>query len=200
MHEPTSPITLHGATPHSAPRLVTDPWSGDFQITHTGTTLSLVPEEGACAVIGAARWALREVHVHHPSEHALPDVDAVAEFHLVHRDEAEGFLVIGVLAVVADGGGPHPAVDAFLADAPVDESTADGTAPFAPYELLPSDRTNLRYVGSLTTPPFTPGVNWVCMAQPISITRAQLIDLRSRFPQNALARCARGDRPLHTCG
>jgi carbonic anhydrase len=52
-------------------------------------------------------------------------------------------------------------------------------------ELLPADRRYYTYMGSLTTPPCTEGVQWVVMRQPVTVAPEQ-IDLFSRiYPMNA---------------
>ena len=41
-------------------------------------------------------------------------------------------------------------------------------------ELLPKDRNYYTYMGSLTTPPCSEGVNWVVMEAPVAAAAAQL--------------------------
>jgi len=41
---------------------------------------------------------------------------------------------------------------------------------------------SFRYTGSLTTPPFTTGVSWVVLAQPITFSADQMARFRRIFP------------------
>ena len=54
-------------------------------------------------------------------------------------------------------------------------------APLDPSSLLPALRSTYRYAGSLTTPPCTEGVSWNVMAQPISMSKAQIDKLTAAF-------------------
>ena len=195
--KPSSPIELVGSQPSEAPPLDLDGWAVGFRIAHTGLTLSLTPEAGCGLCVGAERWELNEVHVHHPSEHTLPSVDARAELHLVHRNRNDDILVIGVLVTQSDS--LHPGVAEFLASAPAAHEEVFGDGRFAPYDLLPAQQESLRYVGSLTTPPFAPGVRWVCMTTPIGASQAQIEQITSAFPTNACPQSPLGDRPLLRC-
>lgn len=50
--------------------------------------------------------------------------------------------------------------------------------------LLPAGRTTWRYRGSLTTPPCTEGVAWVIMAEPLTLSAAQLYTFAAIHPNN----------------
>lgn len=41
---------------------------------------------------------------------------------------------------------------------------------------------SFRYTGSLTTPPFTTGVSWIVLAQPITFSADQMVRFRRLFP------------------
>lgn len=52
-------------------------------------------------------------------------------------------------------------------------------------QLLPVDRRYYTYMGSLTTPPCSEGVQWVVMRHPVTLAPEQ-IDLFARiYPMNA---------------
>jgi carbonic anhydrase len=48
--------------------------------------------------------------------------------------------------------------------------------------LLPSSLESYRYTGSLTTPPFTEGVNWVILAEALELSATQVQAFRDLFP------------------
>jgi carbonic anhydrase len=41
---------------------------------------------------------------------------------------------------------------------------------------------SFRYTGSLTTPPFTTGVSWIVLAEPITFSADQMARFRRLFP------------------
>ncbi len=50
-------------------------------------------------------------------------------------------------------------------------------------KLLPDERESMRYSGSLTTPPFTEGVQWDVMAEQVEFSRAQIDSFRELFDE-----------------
>ena len=71
------------------------------------------------------------------------------------------------------------------------EQVLTGTR-FNPAHLLPKSTAHYRYDGSLTAPPCTEGVLWLVMKQPLTLSAAQLAQLKALFPPNA-----RPVQPLH---
>ena len=62
---------------------------------------------------------------------------------------------------------------------------AAARAPLDLNELLPTDRRYFTYMGSLTTPPCSEGVQWIVMRQPVTVT-AEQIELFARiYPMNS---------------
>jgi len=60
--------------------------------------------------------------------------------------------------------------------------------------LLPADQTYYSYMGSLTTPPCTEGVQWLVMKTPVEISRDQVSHFTALYPMNARPLQARNDR------
>jgi carbonic anhydrase len=54
-----------------------------------------------------------------------------------------------------------------------------------PNDLLPQDRRYYTYMGSLTTPPCSEGVQWLVMRQPVSATPEQIEIFSRMYPMNA---------------
>jgi carbonic anhydrase len=91
------------------------------------------------------------------------------ELHFVHADAAGTLAVVGVLLEVGEA---NPSYDVLWdAQTPGGESTV---ADFDLTTLLPGNLRRYRYAGSLTTPPCTEGVNWNVVAEPASLSQAQL--------------------------
>jgi carbonic anhydrase len=102
---------------------------------------------------------------------------------MLHKD-AEGRLA--VVAVLLDKGPAQPIVQTVWNNLPLERHTEVAARVLLnPAELLPADRRYYTYMGSLTTPPCTEGVQWVVMRTPQTATPEQL-DLFARiYPLNA---------------
>jgi carbonic anhydrase len=50
-------------------------------------------------------------------------------------------------------------------------------------DLLPEERESFRYAGSLTTPPFTEGVRWIVLAEPLTLSKRQIQAFRELFDE-----------------
>lgn len=154
-----------------------------FTVIDTGHTVQVDVAAGSALTLGGRRWELVQVHFHHPSEERIDGraFDMVA--HLVHRD-AGGHLL--VLAVLLERGSEQPQVQAVWNNLPLERGEAvpaAGTIDLA--GLLPADRRYYTYMGSLTTPPCSEGVQWVVLQQPVQLSAPQ-IDLFARlYPMNA---------------
>jgi carbonic anhydrase len=122
------------------------------------------------------RYDLTQFHFHSPSEHTVDGKPAAAEMHLVHAAAGGELAVIGVLI---DAGVRNSRFDPIWKHLPAQAGPAqklDQTINVA--DLLPSDPRTFRYTGSLTTPPGTEGVHWNLMVEPVTVSQAQIDELR----------------------
>jgi carbonic anhydrase len=103
--------------------------------------------------------------------------------HMVHKDD-EGRLA--VVTVLFDKGPAHPILQRVWNNLPLERNDeAQARVTLDASELLPADRRYYTYMGSLTTPPCSEGVQWVVMRQPVTAAPEQ-IDLFARiYPMNA---------------
>jgi len=124
-------------------------------------------------------YNLIQFHFHEPSEHTITGFDpAPMEVHLIHQavdkngitDPNGAKLVIGVLINVGEANTGFGAVMTALKEHNSPMQTIDAN------QMIPSATSQnfFTYTGSLTTPPCTPGITWVVMATPITISQAQL--------------------------
>jgi carbonic anhydrase len=139
--------------------------------------------QGNSMEIGGKRFELLQFHFHRPSEERIDgrQFDMVA--HLVHKN-SEGQLA--VVAVLLDKGSVQPLVQTVWNNLPLEkmqEVRARGNIDMN--QLLPTDRRYFTYMGSLTTPPCSEGVQWVVLRHPVAMSPEQ-IDVFSRmYPMNA---------------
>ncbi|MFC7331084.1 carbonic anhydrase family protein [Marinactinospora rubrisoli] len=139
-----------------------------------------VPHGAASVTVGGKEFELQQLHFHTPSEH-LVDGDATpVEQHLVHQ-AADGELL--VLGVRIEQGAPSE-VDTVLADPPAECGPDSERAGVDLRALLPEDLSSYRYTGSLTTSPFTGGVNWAVFAETVTASPGAIGDLDAVFPEH----------------
>jgi len=137
-------------------------------------------------VLDGQRYDLVQLVFHTPSEHVVEGKTYAMEIEAVHRASSGALAVVSVLVNAGEQG---PAFDPIAQALP---TTAGASAPTkGPVNLaalLPNDRTAIRYLGSLTTPPCTENVRWAVLRNPIQLSTDQV---------NAISKIyARNNRPL----
>ncbi|MGM1061327.1 carbonic anhydrase family protein [Saccharothrix sp. Mg75] len=146
-------------------------------------------EPGAGHVtLSGVRYDLVQFHFHTPSEHRFAGHADPLEMHLVHRSAAGKLLVIGVPLRV----GAPSTVDRVLAHLAPECGEEVHIADVDLNTLLPANRATARYTGSLTTAPFTEGVQWFLM-QEKTVTQATV----SRFQHMFYEGNSRAPQPLN---
>lgn len=162
------------------------------RVFNNGHTIEVEVEPGTSIELRGVSYRLIQFHWHAPSEHTLgpQGTHHDMELHLVHRNDAGGLAVIGVFvrqghtnehlepiwAVLPDEAGEEHHLGLHLTDA----------------DLLPEHRQYYFYPGSLTTPPCTEGVLWHVMAEPVEMSRDQIVEFIEAINHSC---CARNDRP-----
>lgn len=164
-------------------------------IINTGHSVQVNYPGSDTLVIGDERFELLQYHFHSPAEHRVAGREFPAEVHFVHRAANGRLAVIGVLI---EEGAANPAYDPVWQNLPTEKGreihlehvTVDVDA------LLPRETASVRYVGSLTTPPCSEGVEWIVMTTPVSMSGAQLATLRAVLSGNNRPIQPRHDRPV----
>ena len=125
------------------------------------------------------KYNLVQFHFHTPSEHLENSQATPLEMHLVMTDAAKNILVVGRWV---NYGAVNTSLAPIFSDLPTnttDHLTVDN---FNLNTLLPSNLDSFRYTGSLTTPPFTEGVKWIDLAQPLFMSAGQVQAFQTLFP------------------
>lgn len=180
-----------------------------LEVVNTGspdefaTVRANVPAGAGGLTVEGVKYELLQFHWHTPSEHRVAGEEFPMEMHLVHQGPGGSLLVVGIFL---REGHRHGELEKVFADLP-DEGETTSVAGFKLSRLLPGDRRSLRYRGSLTTPPFTEGVSWVVLADPLDVP-GELIDAfqtlfpdgNSREPQPLNGRTPRTDAKWKSVG
>ena len=136
--------------------------------------------------IGSDFYPLAQFHAHAPAEHVIGSQIYPAELHFVHIRHDGKIAVVGVF--LQEGLKDNPAFEVFLNNMPTvaGEKNASSGILFSPAALLPARKTAFyTYAGSLTTPPCSEGVSWYVLANPITVSTAQLVKLETLYKDNS---------------
>jgi carbonic anhydrase len=164
-------------------RLVNTGSPGEF-----ATVRADVPAGAAHITLRGVRWELEQFHWHTPSEDEIEGRRAPLEMHFVHTRADEAILVI---AVLIERGRNSGAIEPMFRELPRERNETRQVSGVPLRALLPEHRESFRYMGSLTTPPFTEPVRWVLLADSISISRRQIGAFRALSRRATAARCSR---------
>lgn len=180
-----SPVDLVPTVKADLPPIKFDYTEIPTEILNNGHTMQVaVPPYGLTMKVDERTYQLVQFHFHTPSEYHIEGQSFPLEIHLVHKDENGDLAVVGVLV---KEGGVNPTLEQIFWGGPekagqtkrlIDVKT-DLNA------LLPENRTYFRFMGSLTTPPCSEGVNWYEMRTPIEASMEQIKKFQAMFPMNA---------------
>ncbi len=154
-----------------------------FGVIDNGHTVQANMAAGNFIELGGKRFDLQQLHFHRPSEERIDGRQFEMSVHLVHKDE-QGRLA--VVAVLIDKGQPQPTVQKVWNNLPLEKGEENpARVALDLNELLPGERRFFTYMGSLTTPPCSEGVQWVVMRQPVTMSPEQIELFARIYPMNA---------------
>ncbi|RZS31348.1 carbonic anhydrase [Herbihabitans rhizosphaerae] len=162
------------------------------------TVRAIVPAGAARLVVGDETYELQQVHWHTPAEHRVNGHRYPLEEHFVHKSASGKQLVVGVL--VANEHAHNDQVGRLFAAMPHECRPDRGVGNVHLRQLLPRDlAVSYRYDGSLTTYPYTEGVSWIMLRQPLAVGHQQIDQFARTFPRgNAREVRPLGDRTVLT--
>ena len=164
-----------------------------LKVSNNGHTIEVDYAPGSFILHGGARYELVQFHFHTPSEERINGraFDMVA--HLVHKS-AQGKLA--VVAVLLSAGKEQPMLQQVWNAMPGTPKRTRERLDVAinAKALLPADPAFYSFMGSLTTPPCTEGVQLLVMKTPVDISREQISHFTALYPMNARPLQAQNDR------
>ena len=164
------------------------------EIFNNGHTIEIETEGVNTLTLDGVVYELKQFHFHTGSEHRMDGRGYDMELHLVHAAADGSNAVIGVfLKRGPSSGALAPIFEALPDDLNVHRQL---DAPFSAEAFLPQSRDHYRYVGSLTTPPCTEGVQWVIMSEPVTVSDEDIAQFAERIHFNARP-VQRRARPAH---
>ncbi len=115
-----------------------------------------------------SNYALKQFHLHVPSEHHIKGKAADMEIHFVHTNDKEEISVVGVLVTE---GGANTELNKVITQL---KKHSEDTLSINYDKLLPKDRRYFLLIGSLTTAPYQEGVRWQVINKPITASKEQI--------------------------
>lgn len=163
-------------------------------IIDNGHTIQVTVDEGSTFTFGDKIFSLKQFHFHTPSEHTLDGQHAPMEMHMVHQSKDGSLAVVGVL--IQEAKAPNENFAKIIANLP---SAKGETKHITDVTLelkvhLPKDNYAYHYMGSLTTPPCSEGVQWLVLRDPVLLTKDQIEAFSSRIGPNNRPTQAVNDR------
>ena len=168
-----SPVDIRRATATPLGRLVTHYPTVTGKLFNDGHRVQVNVHSGS-VTIDSVRFDLEEFHFHWPAEHELIGTRPPAEIHMVHKTAGGRVAVVGTWIRVGARNREWDEIWAHLPSAGGD--TTDVTVSIERlfgFSDLNAERV-YRYCGSLTTPEYAEGVNWLMRRTAITMSRAQL--------------------------
>jgi carbonic anhydrase len=179
-----SPIDLDQANAVGDLEVSTDWRAGPLTILNSGKTVQANFEPGSYLTSGGTVFKLVQVHFHTPSEHTFSGETYPLVGHFVHATDQGELAVLGVLFEEGEANGELQKVIDAARDAGADPSAMKG-ATLDPNGLLPDELEVYRYMGSLTTPPCSEGVNWHVVEDTMQASAEQIGAMASMMGMNA---------------
>ena len=134
-----------------------------------GYTVQVDFKPGQMMSTSGMEFKLLQFHMHTPSEHVISGEPYPLVSHFVHANDDGALAVLGVMFEEgASNAELQKVIDALSGGTKEAPVTLDNS------KLIPSDLSAYRYMGSLTTPPCSEGVNWHVAKTPLTASKMQI--------------------------
>ncbi|OQR92137.1 bifunctional monodehydroascorbate reductase and carbonic anhydrase nectarin-3-like [Achlya hypogyna] len=198
---------LKSQSPIDIPQLYSTPNTGKVDVAFVNPADGILKNEGETLkvfwnggkdnnfALNAKKYSPLQFHFHAPSEHRVRGFQYPFEMHIVHQAEDKGLAVLGVLFEISNE--DNPFLDevwssiANLGDHGSNVTVAGISG--VPLNISADQSSFYRYSGSLTTPPYTEGVEWTVVSQVQKMSKAQLDTYRAKIHEDS----ARETQPLN---
>jgi len=179
-----SPIDIAGGFKGAGDRIKFDYNQTPLSIVHNGHTVQANYAPGSGITVSGKRYELLQFHFHTPSEHAVGHKRTAMEVHFVHKSADGQLAVVGAMMRI---GAENRALRKLWSNMPMKAGPAHKMAGVRinGLDLLPKNRSYHRYMGSLTTPPCSEGVNWFVLKQPLQVGAGQVDKFTTAVSVNA---------------
>jgi len=178
-----SPIDIPSSTPTHSPDIKFNYQPMPMTIVNNGHTIQVNADGNSFIKVEGDRYKLLQFHFHALSEHTYGGKHTPMEVHFVHQNKAGEYLVVGIFLKGGDANADYAPVFENLPGKPGEPNAVEGVS-LDTIELMPEKRSYYRYAGSFTTPPYTEGVKWFVMAEPLELSAQQIAAYTALYPDN----------------
>ena len=154
----------------------------DYKVEDNTHTIQINDLQSRYITIGNKNYSLAQFHFHIPSEHTIDGKKYAMEIHFVHKDDKNKLAVLGVLI---KEGKSNKFIENILASTDKSNKSKFSLEEHNIMDLLPENKAYYHYLGSLTTPPCTEGVNWYVFRNPIEASKEEIAKFQKMFKSNA---------------
>ena len=179
-----SPVDIRGSGKGELPPMGFNYTNSPAEVVNNGHSIQVNMASGGSVKLASGEYKLVQFHFHAPSEERIKAKAFPMDAHFVHRDEEGKLAVIAVLFKTSKKDN-HALAKIFDVMPTSPESKTEIKDGVDPTDLLPATQDYYSYVGSLTTPPCSEGVQWQVLKTPVSVSRAQLKAFQKLYPMNA---------------
>lgn len=179
-----SPIDIRDSVRLTGAALKLDYRPFTLRIVDNGHTVQVTVPPGSSMTLGGKTYELLQFHFHKPGEERVAGRTYDMAAHFVHKAKDGRMAVLAVLFVP---GADHPVIQTIWNNLPLESGRDEEVSGVRvdPAALLPKDRSHYTYMGSLTTPPCTEGVQWVVLKTPVMVSRGQVSIFGKLYAMNA---------------
>ena len=186
-----SPVDIRGWGLGGLPACSFEYSNDGNQLTNDGKFVKVKFSGDSRMSLDGIEYTLAEAHWHNPSEHTVEGERSALEMHLVHKRGDSKIAVVGVLYRL---GQANAVIQTLIDMGPQPGQNMEPSSPLGSTDYLPEKNSYYRYSGSLTTPPYTEGVEWMVMSEIQEISSEQVQQLA------ALTGGGTNSRPLQPLG
>ena len=154
-----------------------------MKVINNSHTIQVDQTGGGELSVAGKSYNLLQFHFHTGSEYTIDGKAYPLEVHLVHASDVGELAVVGVMF---EEGASNTELTKIWANMPASKGeNMVGGETIDVRNLLPTSNKYYRFMGSLTTPPCSEGVNWHMMSEPITASADQIAAFKAIFPMNA---------------
>lgn len=184
-----SPVDIRAPFKSDSDVIAIDYKQSPLKILNNGHTIQVNLEPGSSMTVHGQKYDLVQFHFHKPSEEEIDGQPKAMVIHFVHKSADGKLAVIGALV---NEGKANETIQTLWSNLPKMEGKENDVTAVTinASNLLPSNLSYYHYIGSLTTPPCTEGVNFFILKTPMEMSKEQI----AAFP---FAKNARPVQPLN---
>ena len=151
-------------------------------VVNNGHSIQYNFNEGDYLEYNGEKYKLAQFHFHAPAEHLIDGVRYPLEIHMVHVTPSKKILVLSFMVKEGNESEAFKELEDFLPLKKKQEKAANFNYDFLDH--IKKDFKYYHYVGSLTTPPCTEGVDWFIMQEPIILSEKQVDLMEQSMPHD----------------